>query len=133
MRIVRRYVVISAAAGFLTIPVVDVAALGVVHIALIKALTEYYGHEFSEHAARNIVIAVAASLVPGSIGSLLSRKALRALHFVPHGLGLATMSACSAALSYGIGVGFIRHYEAGRTIESFNVQNLHRPFSWKPA
>mgnify|MGYP002630455097 CR=1 FL=1 len=129
MRIVHRYVLISAAAGIVTVPVLDVMLLGGVHIALIKEITEYYGAEFSEHGARNILVAIAASLIPGTIGSMLGRKALRALPFLPHGIGLATMSAFSAAVSYAIGVGFSRHYEKGGTLASFDVENLHRPFT----
>jgi uncharacterized protein (DUF697 family) len=133
MRIVHRYVGMSAVAGLITLPVIDVAALGGVHVALIKELTEYYGAEFSEHTARNILIAIGAGLVPGAIGSVLGRKALRALPFITHGAGLLTMSAFSAGVSYGLGVVFIRHFEAGGTLDSFNPENLHRIFSRTPA
>ena len=111
----------------------DVAALGALHVALIREITEYFGAEFSEHAARNIVIAIAAGLIPGSIGSAIGRKVLQALPFMTHGLGLATMSAFSAGVSYGLGVLFIRHFEAGGTLDSFNVEDLHRLFRWSPA
>jgi uncharacterized protein (DUF697 family) len=110
-----------------------VATLGSVHIALIREITKHYGNEFSDHAARNILVAIAASLIPGSIGSVLGRKALRALPFITHGLGLATMSAFSAAVSYALGVGFVRHFEGGGTLDSFDIENLHWPFKWKPA
>ncbi len=133
MKIVHRYVATSAVAGLITLPVIDVAALGGVHIALIKELTGYYGAEFSEHTARNIVIAITASLVPGAIGSVLGRKALRMLPFISHGAGLLTMSAFSAAVSYGLGMVFIRHFEGGGTLDSFNVENLHRIFRRTPA
>jgi uncharacterized protein (DUF697 family) len=133
MQIVHRYVLLSAAAGLVTVPVLDVTALGGLHIAMIKEITEYFDAEFAEHAARNIMIAIAASLVPGSIGSVIGRKILRALPFMTHGLGLATMSAFSAAVSYGLGVLFIRHFEAGGTLDSFNVENLHRLFHWAQA
>ena len=129
MRIVHRYVAVSAVAGLITVPVLDVAALGGVHISLIKQLTDYYGAEFSEHTARNILIAIAASLVPGAIGSVLGRKALRALPFITYGAGLFTMSAFSAGVSYGLGLVFIRHFEGGGTLDSFNPEHLHRFFS----
>lgn len=133
MKIVHRYVAISAAAGLVTIPVLDVAALGAVHLALIKELTEYFDHEFSEHAARSIVIAIAASLIPGSIGTAVGRKVMHALPFITPGLSLATMSAFSAGVSYGVGVGFVRHYEAGGTLHTFDVKDLHRLLHWAPA
>jgi len=128
MRIVHRYVGVSAVTGLISVPVLDVAALGGVHVALIKDLTEYYGREFSEHAARNIVIAITASLIPGTVGSVLGRRALQALPFITHGAGLLIMSASSAAVSYGLGHVFIRHYEAGGTLDSFDLKNLHRIF-----
>lgn len=126
MNIVHRYVGVSAVAGLITVPVLDVAALGGVHIKLIQELSEYYGAEFSEHAARNILIAVAASLLPGAIGSVLGRKALRVLPFVSHAAGLLTMSAFSAAVSYSLGRVIIRHFESGGTLDSFNPEHLHR-------
>lgn len=133
MSIVHRYVATSAVAGLITVPGIDVAALGGVHIALIKRLTEYYGAEFSEHTARNIVIAIAASLVPGTIGSILGSRALRMLPYVSHAAGLLTMSAFSAAASYGLGLIFVRHFEAGGTLDSFNIENLHDIFRRTPA
>lgn len=133
MKIVRRYAATSAAAGLISVPVLDVTALGGVHVALIKRLTEYYGAEFSEHTARNIVIAIAASLVPGAIGSILGNRALRMLPYVSHAAGLLTMSAFSAAASYALGLVFIRHFEGGGTLDSFNIENLHHVFSRAPA
>jgi len=133
MRIVRRYVGLSAVAGLITVPALDVAALGSVHVALIKELSDYYGAEFSEHTARNILIAIGAGLVPGAIGSSLGRKALRLLPFVTHGAGLMVMSAFSAGVSYALGNVFIRHFEAGGTLDSFNTRNLHQIFARTPA
>ena len=126
MRLVHRYVGISAVAGLNPIPVLDVTVLGGVHVSLIKALTEYYGREFSEHAARNILIAIAATLVPGAIGSILGRRILTALPFITPGGGMGTMAMFSAAVSYGLGMMFIRHFERGGTLDSFDPRNLHR-------
>ncbi len=133
MKIVHRYVATSAAAGLISVPVLDVAALGGVHISLIKRLTEYYGAEFSEHTARNIVIAITASLVPGVIGSVLTNKAMRVLPYVSHVVGIVTMSAFSGAVSYGLGLVFIKHFEGGGTLDSFNIDHLHHVFKRTPA
>ena len=128
MAIVRRYVLLSAGAGLITIPIVDVSALAAVHIALIKEITEYYGAEFSEHTAGSILIAIGASLIPGSIGSSVGRRVLRALPFVTHGIGLAGMSAFSALVSYGLGTIVVRHFEASGTLLDFDIDHLHRAF-----
>src|SRR4051794_27692833 len=48
------HVLISAGAGLITVPVLDVSGLAGVHVALIKTLSDYYGVQFSDHTARNI-------------------------------------------------------------------------------
>ena len=126
MTIVHRFVLISAGAGLITLPIVDVSVLAGVHIALIKELSEYYGNEFSEHAARNILIAIGASLVPGSIGSVLGRRLLGALPFVTPVFALASMAGFSAFVSYSLGRIFLEHFEAGGTLRNFDVAHLHQ-------
>ncbi len=133
MSIVRRYVAASAIAGLNPVPVLDVAVLGGVHLSLIHDLTTYYGAEFSEHAARNLLIAIAASILPGAVGTVIGRKVLRAMPFLVPGAGLLTMSAFSAAVSYGLGRVFINHFETGGTLDSFRLENLHRVFNWNAA
>jgi uncharacterized protein (DUF697 family) len=128
-KIVRRYVAISAGAGLITVPFVDVTALAGVHIALLKAITEYYGDRFSDAAANNIVLAIGTSLIPGSLGSIAGRRILKAMPFISPVAGLAGMAACSAAVSYGLGAIFIRHFEAGGTLATFDVEHLHHAFS----
>jgi uncharacterized protein (DUF697 family) len=125
MAIVHRFVLISAGAGLITVPVVDVSVLAVVHVALIKELSQYYGIEFSEHAARNILIGIGASLVPGSIGSALGRRVLAAVPFVTPVLALASMAGFSAFVSYSLGRIFTEHFEAGGTLSTFDVARLH--------
>jgi uncharacterized protein (DUF697 family) len=127
--IIRRYVVISAGAGLITLPVVDVSVLAGVHVALIKELSEYYGNEFSDHAARNIVIAIGASLAPGAIGSMLGRRLLSALPFVTPVTALASMAGFSAFVSYSLGWIFLEHFESGGTLQNFDVEHLHQVFA----
>ena len=129
MKIVHTYVLLSAGAGLITVPIVDVSALAGVHVALIKAISDHYGVEFSEHTARNLLIAIGASLLPGAIGSVIGRRLLRSIPFITPVLGLAGMSAFSAAVSYGLGVIFVRHFEGGGTLHNFDVEHLHRVFS----
>src|SRR5262245_60904061 len=103
MRIVYRYMGISAGAALIPIAGVDVAALAGIHIALIKELCDHYDIDFTEHTARNVLIGVAASVVPGTIGSILSRKFLGMLPAANALFGWTLMSAGSAVFSYSIG------------------------------
>jgi len=129
LTIVYRYMAVSAGAALIPFAGADVAVLAGIHIALIKRLCEHYKVDFSEHAARNILIAVVASVVPGTFGSIASRKVLHILPPPVRLLGWGVMSASSAVFSYGIGMLFIHHFESGGTLFSFDTSRLHE---WWP-
>ncbi len=133
MKIVYRYMAVSAGAALIPVPGIDTAVLAVVHVALIKELCDHYGVSFSEHSARNILIAVVGGFVPGTIGSFISRKFLKAIPTGARVFGWALMSASSAAFSYGIGRVFIHHFESGGTLLSFDASRLHDTFRPRPA
>lgn len=126
MQIVYRYMAASSGAALVPVPGLDIVLLAGIHVALIKRLCEHYHVDFSEHTARNLLVAIAASIVPGTLGSFTGHKFLRLL---PPGLSLfgwAVMSASSAAFSYALGRLFIRHFEAGGTLFSFDAARLHK-------
>jgi uncharacterized protein (DUF697 family) len=124
MKIVHRYMVYSAGAGLIPLAGLDVTVLAGIHVSLIKQLCDYYEVEFSEHTARPVLVAILASMIPGTLGSLVSRRTLALLPFVTHVVGLAGMSAFSALVSYGLGKIFIRHFESGGTLRNFDVEHL---------
>jgi uncharacterized protein (DUF697 family) len=125
MKIVYKYMAISAGAALVPLAGVDVAVLAGIHVALIKRLCEHYKVDFSEHTARNILIAVVGSVVPGTIGSVAGRKVLSLLPPPARVVGWGLMSASSAVFSYGIGKLFIHHFESGGTLLSFDSRRLH--------
>lgn len=128
LKIVYRYMAVSAGAALIPMAGADVAVLAGVHIALIKRLCEHYKVDFSEHAARNILIAVLGSVVPGTFGSLAGRKVLHLLPPPVRLIGWGVMSASSAVFSYGIGMLFIHHFESGGNLLSFDARRLHQVF-----
>jgi uncharacterized protein (DUF697 family) len=125
MKIVHRYMAISAGAALIPVAGLDVAALAGIHVGLIKQLCEHYDVDFTEHTARNVLIGVAASIVPGMVGTILGRKILGMLPLTNALFGWALMSAGSAAFSYAIGRLFIEHFEGGGTLLSFDHKRLH--------
>jgi uncharacterized protein (DUF697 family) len=129
MKIVRRYMLFSFGAAMIPAAPLDTVVLAGVHVVLIKKICEHYGVEFSDHAARNILIAILGSLIPGSIGSVVGKKMFRMLPLAMHAAGFVAMAGFSAAVSYGIGKIFIRHFESGGTLLDFNLDKLHRLFA----
>ena len=127
MRIVYRYMAVSAGAALIPVAGMDVATLAGIHVALIKQLCDHYEIDFADHAARNVLIALTISIVPGTVGSVLSRRILGMLAPAGAVVGWTLMSAGSAAFSYAIGRVVIEHFEAGGTLDSFDTSRLHAP------
>jgi uncharacterized protein (DUF697 family) len=128
MTIVYRYMAVSAGAALIPIPGADIAVLAGIHVSLIKRLCEHYKVDFSEHTARNILIAVLGSVIPGTVGSAVGRKVLHLLSPTARVFGWGVMSASSAVFSYGIGMLFIHHFESGGDLLSFDARRLHEVF-----
>lgn len=124
-QIVHKYMALSGGAALIPIPLVDVTALAGLHIALIKQLSDLYAVEFSEHTARNIVIAILGSIIPGSVTSLIGNQILLLLSLPTRILSALGLAAFSAVVAYAIGTMFIRHFEAGGTLLDFDLERLH--------
>jgi uncharacterized protein (DUF697 family) len=125
MKIVHRYMAFSAGAALIPFTGFDVAALAGIHVALIKELCDHYDVDFTEHTARNVLIGVAGSIVPGTVGSIVGKKILGMLPVASAMFGWTLMSAGSAAFSYAIGRLFIEHFEGGGTLLSFDHHRMH--------
>ena len=129
MQIVYRYMAVSAGVALIPIAAVDVIALAGVHVSLIKRLCDHYEVDFSQHAARNILIGVLGSIIPGTVGSIVGRKVLGILPLAAAATGWVLMSASSVVFSYGIGRLFIRHFEAGGTLLNLDPKRMHHVFA----
>jgi uncharacterized protein (DUF697 family) len=118
MRLVRRHMAMSAAAGVLPLPAVDVAAAVGVQVNLLRALSRLYAVKFDATLARQLVLA----LLGGGGSVLLALPAASAMKAVPVVGNAASLllSPTFATLScYGTGQAFVRHFEAGGTLENF--------------
>ena len=118
MRLVRRHMAMSAAAGVLPLPAVDVAAAVGVQVNLLRALSRLYAVKFDATLARQLVLA----LLGGGGSVLLALPAASAMKAVPVVGNAASLllSPTFATLScYGTGQAFVRHFESGGTLENF--------------
>jgi uncharacterized protein (DUF697 family) len=123
-QLVDRFSLWSGAAGFIPIPLVDIAAVGGVQLQMLRRLSEIYGVPFSDNMGKSIIASLAGSVIPAStatttamgIGSLL--KGIPGVGTV---VGALTMPAISAGATYVIGKVFIQHFASGGTLLDFNA------------
>jgi uncharacterized protein (DUF697 family) len=122
-RIVRRFVAYSAAAGLLPLPAVDMAGAAAVQVKMLHTLALLYGVPFNAALARQLIMA----LFGGGGSVMLALPAASAARFVPVVGTAASMvlSPAFASLScYAVGRAFLGHFEAGGTLETFDVGEI---------
>lgn len=125
--IIMDYVMWSAGTGLIPVPLVDMMAMTVIELKMLKKLTELYRIKFSEHRGKSLI----ASLIGGVHAGLLAGNLLK---FVPV-FGLASvilpMPFIAGAITYAVGKVFVQHFEAGGTLLDFNPPKMEKFFAEK--
>lgn len=112
----------AAFMGLMPVPIANAAVVGVVQLKMINELAHEYDQAFSQHRVRAIVMALLAGL--GSVD--LTRMSLG----LPL-LGVSVsihMGVMAGAVTYGVGTLFVKHLEAGGTLENLDPQDAKAQF-----
>ena len=116
--IVRKHTYASIAAGVLPIPLVDIGILGTIQFRMVRQLAQHYGVDFPEHRAKTILgslVGLGLASTAGGVLKMLLPTGARLLF----GLGTLTVPA---ATTYGLGQLFIKHFQSGGTIWTFDPE-----------
>jgi uncharacterized protein (DUF697 family) len=119
--LIKRHVPYALGAGFVPLPLIDVAAISGVQMKLIAELSTLYGVPFAANQAKAIVAALlggagSLSLAAGLLGSLA--KLVPGAGYV---LGAGAVPLTAGALTYAVGHVFRAHFESGGTLLSFDA------------
>ena len=117
--IVDRYSKYAAAAGLVPMPMVDVAAIAAVQVAMLRALSVHYGVPFSQERGKSIVAAFLGGLMP----SLAGHQVLKIAGAI---FGMISISGFAASATYAVGRLFIAHFEGGGTLDDLDIERSRR-------
>ena len=112
----------SIAAGLVPLPMLDLAALGAIQAKMISDIGALYGQSLRKEAVRSTVSVLLGVLVPGQIAGGIAASSVKLVPGMGSVIGAVSLSAFGSAASYAIGKIFVRHFEAGGTIESFRPE-----------
>jgi len=118
-QLVARYARYSAAAGLVPVPVVDVAAIAGVQVAMLGALAAHYAVPYSRERGKALVAALLGGLMPSLAGH-------QVLKVVGPLLGMISVSGFAMAATYAVGRLFIAHFESGGTLLDVDVEQSRR-------
>jgi len=128
--IVKNHVLSGSAIGLIPIPFVDTFALSANQLKMLLRLSEHYQLDFNERRAKIILIA----LVSGSLPTFTVLGLSSVLKLIP-GIGTlggnASLSILGGAITYATGQSFVKHFEAGGTLDDFHANHYVNFFKQK--
>lgn len=125
-KIVRDHVVWSLAGGVVPVPVLDMAAVTVVQLDMIKELCRFYDQNYSKFQANAWISSLAGSTLPK-----IAASALKLIPGVGTAFGIVSMSILSGATTFAIGQVLIKHFEEGGTVYDFDPKQYKDIFKIK--
>lgn len=125
--IIRKHVLAGMAMGAIPLPIIDVATLTATQLHLLDSLSRNYKVKFNKKLAKAKLLSLLSSALPTT--TVMGLNSLTKL--VP-GIGTISgslsLSALSGAVIYATGHVFVRHFEAGGTLENFDGKQQTLPF-----
>lgn len=118
-KLVDRFAMWGGVAGFVPVPIIDVAAVAGIQLQMLRRLSQIYNVPFSENSGKALIAALAGTMIPATsgIGAASMLKSVPILGTIASGF---VMPALAAGATFAIGKAFIQHFESGGTLLDFN-------------
>jgi len=127
-KVCRTYMMVSAAAGAVPAPVVDMAALAAVQLKMVHSLAAIYEVPFSRELGHAAVATLITSLGGPSVARGTFGSLIKVIPVVGSLAGVLTLPALAAAASYAVARTFILHFETGGTLLDFDAKKMREHF-----
>ena len=125
-KIVSKYAAASAAAGFIPIPLADIAAISAVQMKMVHALSNLYDVPFTKHWAKSLIASLTGSVASDSIGRIGLGSLLKMIPVVGHVAGMLALPGVACVATSTLGQIFTQHFETGGTLLNVNLK------VWRP-
>ncbi|NKB23224.1 MAG: DUF697 domain-containing protein [Kiritimatiellae bacterium] len=126
--IVKNTVLWTTGAGLVPIPVFDLVTVTGLQLNMLRRVCKIYEVKFSKNVGKNLIGSLIGGLAPSTL-SMPAASLIKMIPFVGQTVGAVTMPIFSGASTYGVGKVFIKHFERGGTLLSFNSKKAKEEFS----
>ncbi|ACB75238.1 YcjF family protein [Opitutus terrae] len=128
-RIVLTSTMLGAGAGALPIPIWDAVAVTGVQLKMLADISSVYGVPFAENVGKSAVASLVGGLAPGMLAHGTFGIFFKMLPGVGSLVGAVALPVLAGGCTYAIGQVFIRHYESGGTLLTFNAKDFQASFT----
>lgn len=116
-RIIRTHVAWAIGGGLLPIPLVDIAAVTLIQLDMLKQLANLYGADYDESSGKAVVTALT-----GGLGAKLAANAMKLLPGFGTLVGGVSMAILSGASTYAVGEVARQHFMAGGAMHDIDLE-----------
>ena len=109
-KIVERHRTYAAVGGLVPIPIVNIGVITAIIMRMVKQLSELYDVPYSREQARSAVVGLISGAAPTGFGAVAASTAAVIVPG-PGFVGLAVSALTAGALTQGIGLIFLEHFE----------------------
>lgn len=128
-RIIRQNVLWAAGGGVIPFPLLDMIAITVVNVKMLKELSVVYEVPFKEDQVKNIVASLLAGLGAPTLGMALTVSLVKAVPVIGVLSAFVAVPGLAAAFTYAVGKVFVQHFASGGTFLDFEPKKVREHFA----
>ncbi|WP_035726193.1 DUF697 domain-containing protein [Eisenibacter elegans] len=117
--VINSHILWAMGAGAIPLPMLDIAAVTLIKLDMIKQLCHIYEIDYSEESGKGIITSLA-----GSTLAKIGASFLKAVPIIGGVLGSLSMGVISGASTFAIGQVFLNQFEQGKGISDFDTDSL---------
>lgn len=128
-RIIRENVLWAAGGGLIPVPILDVFAITLIEVKMLRELADTYNLSFRDDQAKSIVVALATGIGAPVVGAAIGASVVKFIPFAGYFVGLVAVPGVAAAFTYAVGKVFVQHFACGGTFLDFDPKKVREYFA----
>lgn len=128
VKTIRKHMVLTAGAGLIPIPLVDMAAVTGVLLMMLAEISKIYGVEFNKNWGKAAISSLLGFIAPHAIACAWIGSVVKSIPVVGYLSGAPTMVILCGAWAWALGHVFIQHFESGGTFLTFDSEKVREYF-----
>jgi uncharacterized protein (DUF697 family) len=127
-RIIRENILWAAGGGLIPLPMLDMLAIIVVEVKMLRELAALYDIPFREDQVKSIIISLLTGLGSSAVGAGIA-SILKSVPVIGAIGGIAAVPGVAAAFTYAVGKVFLQHFASGGTFLDFDPKRVREHFA----
>jgi len=128
--IVKNHVLVSAGFGAVPVPMVDLIGLTGTQLSMLKELSDVYDQDFKTDIAKKSIMSLAGGSLSIPVSAGLS-SLIKSVPIIGQTAGVISVATIGAASTYAVGEVFIKHFQSGGTLLTFDATQFKEYFKDK--